>query len=183
MTSAFTARSDTPEPFGGLVVTDQNTTTSVLSELRRLAAAYRSEIERDWEAQRQARERNQCRGAVDFAIEYMQQAFPQTLDRALPAEAWQGYPVVEDGRPELLRPMAVTYLGEGLFVHCVREPLDADEWQGVLTLLSPCLCGCGAYREVYVGDDYALAWELDHAPGQQAVCGVTCISDVRFEEW
>ncbi|MFD9629916.1 hypothetical protein [Streptomyces violascens] len=141
--------------------------TTVLPELRRLAAAHRAELEQGWEEQRLERERVERQEAVDFANEYVQQAFPFTLAKVLPASAWVGYPAGDEDESGT-HAAAVTHLGEGLFLHCTREQVTADEWQAVLTLLVPCVCG--DYREAQPLDDYSLAWELEYCDANRNVC-------------
>ncbi|AXK34675.1 hypothetical protein DVA86_20500 [Streptomyces armeniacus] len=148
--------------------TEQTCQTGVLSALRPLAGQHLAQLEtereeRQREADRAQRELDatQRLAAERKAAQFIAWAFPNTLARALDAQAWQGYP------PNSTRPgparwaCAVAYLGEGLFLHHTQRQHDNDSEEDVLTLIEPCAGpGCGAYVTTRMFSEEALCNRL-----------------------
>ncbi|WP_424891176.1 hypothetical protein [Streptomyces sp. XH2] len=133
----------------------------LLAQLRELAAGHLADTE---EARAKARREQEKRERSDVearAFTCMNKVFPGTLGKVLSRDSWRGYPGGQEGTG----PMAVAYLGGGMFVTYESRPVVFDApWGGqrdVVLLVRP--CACGRYIETVVDDDYSLALALKDA--------------------
>ncbi|MEU1782034.1 hypothetical protein ABZ545_21475 [Streptomyces abikoensis] len=132
----------------------------VLLTLLSLASDYRRQVEAAWDEERREKEAIERQAAVERASDFAALHFPHTLAKALPAQAWQGYP----SGGESHEPMATAYLGAGAFlIHGTEYDGDRpDGLRGFLVLLHPCPCGATSRR----GSTASTTW-----PSSSMTCG------------